>query len=176
MPTPAPFSSRGSHAFMYISIVFACLVPYFSDLDRFIFTSLDWTYPATKSSSDRFRYDDVNSVCESGFITTPPSSSSSVTYTYGGRGQTIFRVLVTDSRSLANTRGRRPLSKRSLSSFGNLSRGTHFVLLGITSLRFSNVEYNRNRILSTTSCDRFLAMGSTLSGLRRGSPDSKSDT
>lgn len=75
----------------------------------------------------------------------------------------IFRALETDTRGVPNTRERRLLRKRNWFSSGHSVWMLYIELSEMRSLRFCNIEYDRNRIASSTSGDRFLAVASTLS-------------
>lgn len=139
---------------------------FFSDLDRFG-PNLGLARPVAENSSDRFLFRKVIACYDYGIITTFPSSSYAVTSICSGRCQTIFRALVTDSRSIENTRGNQPLWKPHLSCSGYSSRRL-YVLLNVTSLTLSNTGNDRKAITSLSPCDWFLAVASAPSGSCRG--------
>lgn len=115
--------------------------------------SLRLNHPAAENSSEQFLYDDTSTGYESDRITTVRSSLSSVTSTYSGCGRTIFRALVTDFGSIANTIGRQPIWKRNLFGSDHPSLRSYRNVLEIMSYRLSDFEYDTGQITSPTSGD-----------------------
>lgn len=98
-------------ASIFSSFVCTYVVLSFSGLDH-LMLSLSFAHLAAENSSDLSLYDDVNAVCESFLTTMLAYSLITVFCTSGRRSSTIFRALITDSGTMANTRGRGPLCKR----------------------------------------------------------------
>lgn len=173
VPARAPVSNGDFAVFLFFSIVCTYVVAFRSALHRFI-PCLRSAHPAGENKSDRFLCDNVHAVCESGRISIFPRSSSSVTFTCETHRRKLFRVLETDSGSIVDTSGRRPLETSILSSSDHSPWTLYSDLLEITLLIFSKIKYDRNKIVSSTSGDRLLAVASTPSYPCTGVLSSKS--
>lgn len=107
--------------FLLFKVAYTYIVRFFLDVDHFM-SKFILAYPALENTIDRFLCDDVNAGCESDLSTTFPFSSIQVTCICGGCSRRILIALVTDFRSVANTRGKWSLWKRDFSSCDRLSR------------------------------------------------------
>lgn len=132
---------------------------FFSDVDDFLL-SFGSTHPATENSNKRFLYNDINDRSRFCWKTPLAPSLSFVSSAYCSRNRAIFRAMLKDAWNVANTRGRRPIRKRDLSSSRHMSWRLYSQFPEQSSITFSNIEYHRDRIAFSISGDMFLIVES----------------
>lgn len=106
--------------FLSFSVFCKYIVPFFTEIGCFIY-SFSSAHPAIENSRDQFLYEKVRAGCVSGLITTFLSLSISVSCSCAACCRKMVRVMVTDSKSIANNRGRCPLRNWNLSSSNHSS-------------------------------------------------------
>lgn len=96
-----------------------------------------FAHMAEENSDDKFLFAETGADYVSFLITVFPCSSISVTSGWRGHGQTLFRALVADSRSVSITGGRYLLGKQNVSHLVHLTQKKYTKLLKRSFLTFS---------------------------------------